>query len=126
MTVDWLSRIVAPVVDLGPGAVDLRAYRGDDFAVRFHFRYADDTPVVLAGTWRAQIRLRHDDPTALDEFAVDATEQDRRDQCLAAPDLVPTRPRRWRNAPCGISKTSAGPAPGPWFSGGLYTSPDRT
>ena len=75
MTTDWLSRISAPVVDLSPGAVDLRGYRGDTFATRFTFRQSDGTPVVLTGTWRAQIRADADDTTPLDTFNVDATSQ---------------------------------------------------
>ena len=123
MTVDWLSRIAAPVVDLGPGAVDLRAYRGDDFAVRFHFRYADDTPVVLDGTWRAQIRLRHDDPAGLDEFEVDATEQTAGIVWLRlTADQTTTLAQRtvWDLEDVG------GPGTRTWFSGGLYIGSDVT
>jgi hypothetical protein len=123
VTIDWLSRIAAPVVDLGPGAVDLRAYRGDDFAVRFNFRYADDMPVVLDGTWRAQIRRRHDESPPLDEFDVDATEQ--------AAGLVWLRltaeqttalPQRavWDLEDIG------GPGVRTWFSGVLYIGGDVT
>jgi hypothetical protein len=123
VTIDWLSRIAAPVVDLGPGAVDLRAYRGDDFAARFNFRYADDRPVVLAGTWRAQIRRRHDDATPLGTFAVDATEQAVGIVWLRLTAAqTTTLPQRtvWD------LEDTAGPGVRTWFSGGLYIGGDVT
>jgi hypothetical protein len=72
MTADVLF---GPVVDLGPAAVNMRGYRGDTFATRLTFRHTDGTPVVLAGTWRAQIRAEPSDAVELDHFDVDVTEQ---------------------------------------------------
>ena len=74
--VDWFVRSPADaVLDLGPGVVDLRGYRGDTFTARLAFRYTDGTLVTLDGTWRAQLRTSAGDDAVLDSFTVDASEQ---------------------------------------------------
>ena len=114
---------MATVVDMGPGAVNLRAVRGDDFATRFTLRYAGDIPVTLEGTWRAQIKLAASDAVELDAFTVDATQQDAGAitvHLTAAQTTALPQRTVWdlQNIAAAGVRT--------WFSGGLYIGSDVT
>lgn len=73
--VDWFVPQPAAVVALAPSSLELRGYRGDTFRTRLSFRYRDGTPVVLDGTWIAQLRTTPDAAEVLGVFTVDTVEQ---------------------------------------------------
>lgn len=77
MSTDWLtSKSAGASADLLPGVVDIKVYRGDTLNCPFTFlTEVEGEAYALSGTWRAQIRAEAEDPTVLDSFAVDASQQ---------------------------------------------------
>lgn len=122
--VDWFVRSPADaVVDLGPALLDLRAYRSDTFAARFTFRYADGSPVVLNGTWRAQIRADAQADEQLDEFAVDTVQQA---SGIIAVSLAPAKTAALPQRSVWDLENVAAAGTRTWFAGTLYIGGDVT
>lgn len=124
MSIDWLSPTFGSgVVDLGPGDVYLRGYRGDSFSARVRFRFADGTNMPIGGTWRAAIRSAPSSTEVLGEFAVSTDLDDYAVDLRLTGAQTATLPQRtvWdlENAISLIETRT-------WLRGGLYLDVDVT
>jgi hypothetical protein len=61
-------------IDLTPQELDLVLYAGDGVRLPLVVTNADDDPVNLTGTIRAQIRIKHSDTSPAATFDVDMTD----------------------------------------------------
>ena len=123
MTTDWLSPpLQAAVVELSPGDIDLRGYRGDSFVTRVHFHYDDGQQVALTGSWRAQLRATPSASDIIDSFDV-AVMEDGDVQMTLTPEQTTALPQRtvW-----DLENVQSAADVRTWLRGGLYLGGDVT